>query len=144
MPATTPIRIVIGPAGEADSPVPPSPTFLLARTIRLDELSSADSPPSWRLSGRTGVQPALLSAAQSAHLAASLAALPARGLSAEVRSFDGVQYELVVLQPGEPLVFRWQNEDWRHDPKSPHAEWERVAALADLACSLAGGEEGIA
>jgi hypothetical protein len=51
-------------------------------------------------------------------------------------------YELTVLQVEQTLSFHWRNDDWRYAPQSPLDKWERVAALADYALSLAK-EKGV-
>jgi hypothetical protein len=78
-----------------------------------------------------------LSTVESEQLTTLLAQLPTHGMVSEGMSFDGTMYELIVMQAEQALAFYWQNDDWRYAPQSPLDKWERVAAVADYALSLA-------
>ena len=140
MPIMTSERIVIVLAEAADRPVP-EPHFL-TRDTRVSELPATESP-AFVLHTTEGVEEreARLSDAESRHLATLLEQLPSQSMAADVRSFDGVTCELVVVQADQTLSFWWQNQDWRYDPDSPKEEWERVEAVADYVFQLvkAGG-----
>jgi hypothetical protein len=129
-------RIVIVLAEAADRPAP-EPQFL-TRDTRVSELPLTESP-AFILHTIQGVEEreARLSDAESRHLATLLERLPSQSMAAEVRSFDGVTCELVVVQADQTLSFWWQNEDWRYDPDSPKEEWERVDEIADYVLQLA-------
>ena len=138
MPITTTTRIVIALAGQTDRPAPAPQNIMTNRSIRLWELPSADPCAfALRVSEGLKVRESQLSAAESEHLATLLMQLPTRSMAAEVASFDGVMYELIVMQAEQPLSFHWQNDDWRYAPQSPLSKWERVVAVSDYALSLA-------
>ena len=139
MPILTGKRIIIVLAEAADRPAPEP--RLLTHDTRVVELPPAEFP-AFALRITEGVQEreARLSDAESWHLATLLEQLPPQSMTADVRSFDGVTYELVIVQADQPLSFGWQNEDWRYDPDSPKEEWERVAAITDYVLQLAKQE----
>ncbi len=140
MPIMTSKRIVIVLAEAADCPLP-EPQFMTHDT-RVSELPPTESPTAesaaFALHTTEGVEEreARLSDAESRHLVTLLEQLPQQSLAAEVRSFDGVTCELVVVQADQTLSFWHQNEDWRYDPDSPKDEWERVAAITDYVFQL--------
>jgi hypothetical protein len=129
-------RIVIVLAQAADRPAP-GPRFL-TQDIRVVELLSAESP-AFALHVTEGVEEKerQLSTAESRHLATLLEQLPSQSMRAGLHSFDGVTYELMIVQADQTLSFGWHNEDWRYDPDSPKEAWERVAAITDYVLQLA-------
>jgi len=138
VPITTAIRIIIALAGQTDQLAPPSRYLIVQRSIRLWEMPPADSCAfALRVSEGAKARESQLSDAESEHLTTLLAQLPSHSMVSEVASFDGIMYELIVMQAEQPLSFHWQNDDWRHTPQSPLDKWERVAAVADYALSLA-------
>jgi hypothetical protein len=128
-------RIVIVLAKAVDRPTPER--RLLTPDIRVVELPSAESP-TFVLHITEGVEEKerRLSTAESRHLATLLEQLPSQSMRAGPRSFDGVTYELMVVQADQILSFGWQNEDWRYDPDSPREAWERVSAIVDYVLEL--------
>jgi hypothetical protein len=141
MPITTAIRIIITTAGGMDQLAPPAPYLMVSQTVHLWALPSAGSRAfALRVSEGGNARESQLSAAESEHLATLLAHLPSHSMVAPGRSLDGITVELVVMQAEESLSFRWQNDDWRYSPQSPPGQWERVAAVADYAVSLARGK----
>ena len=138
MPITTATQIIIVLAGQTDQVVPPSRYLLLNRTIRLWELPSAESCAfALRVSEGGNTREFQLSTTESEQLATLLAQLPTHSMVSQGMSFDGIMYELIVMQAEQSLSFYWQNDDWRYAPQSPLDKWECVAALADYALSLA-------
>ena len=135
MPILTGKRITIVLAEAADYPAPEP--RLLTHDIRVVELPPAESP-TFVLHTTEGIQEreARLSDAESRHLATLLEQLPPQSMTADIRSFDGVTYELMVVQADQTLSFGWQNEDWRYDPDSPKEAWEQVAAITDYVLQL--------
>lgn len=140
MPITTAIQIVIALAGYVNQPVPPSQYPLTNQTIRLWELPSVDFCAFFlHVSEGTDVQEFLLSAAESDHLITLLTQLPSCSMDSEGMSFDGVQYELIVMQAEPPLSFHWKNDDWRQSSQGLLDKWGRVAVVADYALRLVKG-----
>jgi hypothetical protein len=141
MAITTGERIVIVLAEAADRPIP-EPWLLTRLDVRVSELPPAESPTAESAAFALHIieggqeREARLSDAESRHLVTLLEQLPPQSMTADVRSFDGVIYELVVVRADQTLSFNWQNEDWRHDPQSPKEEWERVAAVTDYVLQL--------
>ncbi|MBN1220128.1 MAG: hypothetical protein JXM69_14465 [Anaerolineae bacterium] len=135
MPITTGIQIIIALAGYVDRPAPPWQYLGVSQIIRLVELPSSGA---FTLHVSKGVNTgeAQLSAVESQQLTTLLAQLPSDSMTAEMASFDGIIYELRVLQAEQPLSFHWQNEDWRYDAHSPMDKWKPVAALADYVLKL--------
>jgi hypothetical protein len=142
MPITTTTRIIIALAGQTDQPTPPSQYLFVNRTVRLWELPSADSCAfALRVSEGDNTRESRLSTAESEYLTTLLAQLPSHSMVSEGVSFDGIIYELIVMQAERSLSFNWQNDDWRYTPQSPLDKWERVAAVADYALRLATKKE---
>ena len=142
MPITTTTRIIIALAGQTDRLAPTSQYFLTNRTIHLWELPSADSCTfALHVSEGGNARESQLSTAESEHLTTLLAQLPSHSMVSEGVSFDGIMYELIVMQAEQPLSFHWQNDDWRYTPQSPLNKWERVAAVADYVLRLAKKKE---
>jgi hypothetical protein len=138
MPITTTTRIIITLAGQTDQAVPPSQYLIVNRAIHLWELPSADSCTfALRVSEDGNVREFQLSAVESEQLAALLAQLPTHSMVSEGISFDGITYELEIVQTEQTLSFHWQNDDWRYPSQSPLDKWERVAAVADYVLRLA-------
>ena len=138
MPITTATQIIIALAGQTDQPTPPSQYLIVNRTIRLWELPSAESCVfALRVSEGDNTREFQLSTTESEQLTTLLAQLPTHSMVSEGMSFDGTMYELIVMQAEQSLSFYWKNDDWRYAPQSPLDKWERVAALADYALSLA-------
>jgi hypothetical protein len=135
MPITTDIQIIITLAGYADQPAPPGQYLGASRIIRLVELQ-APGAFTLRVSEGVNTRETQLSAAESQQLATLLAQLPSDSMTAELASFDGIIYELRVMQTEQSLSFHWQNEDWRYDAHSPADKWKPVAALADYVLKL--------
>ena len=136
MPILTGERIIIVLAEAAGRPAP-QPRLMTHLDIRVSELPPAESP-AFALHITEGIQEreARLSTAESRHLATLLEQLPPQSIAADLCSFDGIMYEVMVVQADQTLSFHWHNEDWRYDPDSPKEEWERVAAVADYVLRL--------
>jgi hypothetical protein len=142
MPITTTTRIIITLAEQTGQVVPPSQYLIVNQTIHLWELPSADSGAfALRVSEGGDARECQLSAAESEHLAALLAQLPTHSMVSEGMSFDGITYELMIMQAEQTLSFHWRNDDWRYPPQSPLDKWERVAAVADYVLRLATKQE---
>jgi hypothetical protein len=135
MPITTGIQIIILLAGYADRPASSSQHMLVDKTIHLVELPT---PGTFTLHISEGLhtRKAQLSAAEAQQLATLLTQLPPDSMTAELASFDGIIYELDVIQAEKSLSFHWQNEDWRYDAHHPIDKWKPVAALADYVLKL--------
>lgn len=141
MPITTTTLIIIALAGQTDQVVPPPQQLMVNQTIHLWQLPPAGSGAfALRVSEGGNTRDAQLSAAESEQLTALLAQLPTHSMVSEGMSFDGITYELTVLQAEQVLSFHWRNEDWRYAPQSPLDKWERVAVVADYALRLAKKE----
>ena len=142
MPITTATQIIIALAGQTDKLAPPSRYLMVNQTIRLWELPSADSCAfTLRVSEGGNTREFQLSTVESKQLTTLLAQLPDHSMASEGISFDGIMVKLIVMQAEQSLSFHWQNDDWRYAPQSPLDKWERVAAVADYALSLAKKKE---
>ncbi len=138
MPITTATQIIIALAGQTARLASPSQYLITNQAIRIWELPSADTCVfALRVSKGGNTTESQLSTVESEHLTTLLAQLPAHSMVSEERSFDGIMYELIVIQAEQHLSFHWQNDDWRHAPHSPLSQWKPVAALADYVLSLA-------
>jgi hypothetical protein len=135
MPITTGIQIIIALAKYADQPAPSSQYLGVSQIIRLLELPTPGAF-TLRVSEGVNTREAQLSTAELQQLNALLAQLPPDSMTAELASFDGVIYELRVMQAEQPLSFHWQNEDWRYDAHHPIGTWKPVAALTDYVLKL--------
>ena len=142
MPIITTTRIIIALAGQTDQAVPPSQYLIVNRTIHLWELPPAESCAfALRVSEGNNTRESQLSTTESEQLTTLLAQLPAHSMVSQGMSFDGIMYELIIMQAEQTLSFYWQNDDWRYAPQSPLDKWERVAAVADYALKLATKKE---
>jgi hypothetical protein len=137
MPITTTTCIIIALAGQADEAVSPSPQFLVNQTIHLWELPPTGSGAfALRVAEGDNTREIQLSDAESEQLVTLLGQLPAHSMVSDGMSFDGITYELTVMQAEQTLSFHWRNNDWRYAPQSPLDKWERVAAVAAYALNL--------
>jgi hypothetical protein len=137
VPITTTTQIIISLTGQADEPEALSPYLMVNRAIRLWELPPAESCAfALRVSEGDHTGEFQLSATESEQLTTLLAQLPTHSMDSEGVSFDGVSYELIIMQAELSLFFRWRNNDWQYT-QSPLDKWERVAALADYVLNLA-------
>lgn len=138
MPITTTIRIIIALAGQMGRPVPPSQYLLVNQTIYLGQLPPSDTDAFVLHATESGnTSEVRLSTAETEQLTTLLAQLPPHGMVSEEMSFDGLIYEMIVMQKEQPISFHWQNDNWRSSSPDSRPKWERVAALAAYALNLA-------
>jgi hypothetical protein len=111
---------------------------LASQTIYLSELPPAGSGAfTLRVSTGGNSSQSQLTPIEAEQLITLLAQLPGRSMASKAMSFDGIIYELMIMRVEEPLLFHWQNDDWRYCPQDSRNKWERVVALSAYALSLA-------